>query len=118
MSPPCFTRISSLHPPPEQPELWRTLLLLGQPLLREFLAKALGADRRFCLLADLDDPNQAKEICLRVKPALLITDVRLPRADGIGFLQDLRKHLTNPHILVLSQSIDPLTLHRLQDIGI
>ena len=107
-----------VHSASENSGLWRTVLLEGQPLLRDLLAKSLHADRRFVLLAELDDPEQAAELCFRLRPTLLITDARMPQGEVTGLLQRLRQQLPATRVLVLSQSTDPLTIHRLHEIGV
>lgn len=86
--------------------------------MRGLLAKALEADGRFQLTADLDDAAQARDICLRSRPDLLIADVCLPRGDALQALAQLGKHLPTLRILVLSQSADPLTLQRLKELRV
>lgn len=94
------------------------MLLEGQALLRDLLAKALRADPRFELVADVDDPLEAESICRQTRPDLLVADVRLPQADGIRFIAGIRGACDSTRILVLSQAADPLTLHRLRDLGV
>jgi DNA-binding NarL/FixJ family response regulator len=78
----------------------------------------LRADSRFQLVAEIDDVAVAREICAAACPDLLIADVLSPRGDGLSFLQHVARRLPQIRLLVLSHSADPLTLQRLNDIGI
>ncbi len=97
---------------------WRTILIEGQTLLRNVLAKAIRLEDRFELLAEVEDPPEGREICVRLKPDLVVLDIRLPKMDGIELARFLRKHLANIRILALSQLNDPFALNLLAEAGV
>jgi DNA-binding NarL/FixJ family response regulator len=97
---------------------WRTVLIEGQTLLRNALAKAIRLDDRFELLAELEDGVEGKESCLRLNPDLVVMDICLPRTDGIELAGFLIKRLPETRVLALSHWSDPFTLNRLFEAGV
>jgi DNA-binding NarL/FixJ family response regulator len=97
---------------------WRTILVEDQTLLRNVLAKAIRLDDRFELLAEAADGIAARELCLRLNPDLVVTDIRLPGIDGIELASCLLKELPRVRILAMSNLKDPFTLNRLCEAGV
>jgi len=97
---------------------WRTVLIEGQTLLRNALAKAIRLDDRSELLAELEDGVEGKEICVRLNPDLVVMDICLPRTDGIELAGFLIRRLSNTRVLALSHWSDPFTLNRLFEAGV
>src|SRR5436190_11204551 len=90
---------------------WRTVLIEGQTLFRNVLAKAIRLDDRFELLAELEDGVEGKEFCVELNPHLVVMD-------GVELAPFLRKHLPRTRVLALSHLDDPFTLHRLSEAGV
>ena len=103
----CASQGGYVNPTPP----WRMVLIEAQTLLRDVLAKAIRLDVRFELLAELEDGVEDKEICVGLKPHLVVMD-------GIELARFLRKHLPNTRILALSHLDDPFTLNRLAEAGV
>jgi DNA-binding NarL/FixJ family response regulator len=97
---------------------WRTVIIEDQTLLRNVLAKAIRLDDRFELLAEVEDGLEAKETCLRLRPHLVVTDIHLPRMDGIELASFLIGHLPGIRVLALSHLKDPFTLNRIAEAGV
>jgi DNA-binding NarL/FixJ family response regulator len=98
--------------------LWKTVLVEGQALFRELLAKALEADGRFQVVAQLEDPAEARQACRQTWPDLLIAEVDLPRAGGLALVEEVVRHLPGTRVLVLSSLREAWMLNRLCQIGI
>jgi DNA-binding NarL/FixJ family response regulator len=100
---------------------WRIVLIEDQTLFRNTLAKAIRLDDQFSqfqLLGEAADGLEAKDLCLRLTPDLIVTEIDLPRLDGIELARLLFKHLPRLRVLVLSRLKDPFTLNRLCEAGI
>jgi DNA-binding NarL/FixJ family response regulator len=97
---------------------WKTVLIEDQTLLRNVLAKAIRLDDRFELIGEAEDGFEGKEICLRLRPELVVTDIHLPRVDGIELARFLIKNLPGTRVLALSHLKDPITLNRLCEAGV
>jgi DNA-binding NarL/FixJ family response regulator len=103
-------------PPGSKP--WQTVLVDGQALLRELLAKMLDEDGRFSVAAQLEDPAEARQICRTIWPDLLIAEVDLPHAGGMELIEDVARTLPGTRILVLSHLTEAWVLNRLWEMGI
>jgi DNA-binding NarL/FixJ family response regulator len=96
---------------------WRTLLVDGQTLFRDLLARILELDSRFRLVGQVDHPAVARTICQEQPPDLVVADAQLPYPGGVEFLEYA---LTLPatRVLVLSHSRNPLLLNHLRQLGV
>ncbi|MEO8089399.1 MAG: response regulator [Gemmatimonadales bacterium] len=86
----------------------RSRLLLSKPLrpvilyveddpgVRDSIRKALRRSGYACLIAS--EPRQAMELLRIRRPALILTDIRMPDIDGLAFLKTLR---ANPALATL-----------------
>ncbi len=97
---------------------YRTVIIEDQELLRNVLAKTLQMNAAFELLGDCANGLEGKELCLRVKPDLVVTDIDMPEMDGIAMAQALLAALPDVRILALTNLKDPFTINRLREIGI
>lgn len=95
----------------------RTVLVVGQTLLRQLLANVVAADRRFALLAEAGDAREAAYACQRSHPDLVVVDIDLPQADGIDLARRLVRRV-HTRVLALSQQRDPVCLNRLHEIRV
>jgi signal transduction histidine kinase len=69
-----------------------------------------------CILWEEEDPIQAMDAILKLKPDLILVDFSMPEKNGITFLSELYKNpdlLDIRTILLSSESIDPNTGNRL-----
>jgi DNA-binding response OmpR family regulator len=79
-------------PPIESlPEVFRTVLLADDnDLFRAFLKDVL--ERRGFVVYEANDGEQALEVALARRPWLIVTDVAMPRVDGVEFCRRVRSH--------------------------
>ena len=64
------------------------LFVEDDPAVRDSIRKALRRSGYACLIAS--EPRQALEMLRIRRPALIMTDIRMPEIDGLTFLQQLR----------------------------
>jgi DNA-binding response OmpR family regulator len=83
------------------------LLVEDDPAVRESIGKALRRSGYTCLVAS--DPRQALELLRSRRPALVVTDIRMPEIDGLSFLGTLRADpaLAQVPAIVLSGHVGP-----------
>jgi DNA-binding response OmpR family regulator len=79
-------------PPIESlPEVFRTVLLADDnDMFRAFLKDLL--ERRGFVVHEARDGEQALEVALASRPWLIVTDVAMPRVDGVEFCRRVRNH--------------------------
>ena len=59
-------------------------------------------DLGVCIVGEAEDGLQAQELCRRMKPDIVITDIRMPVVDGLELMEILHKNLPDAKIIVLS----------------
>ena len=101
--------------PPRTPRtrtLTKVVIVHGSAVVRVGLAKLLRSARTFRVCGETDDVAQARDLCARYAPALVVLGLTLRRGDGIGFIKDLRKSAAHFRVLVLSNRSDALSVQR------
>lgn len=83
------------------------LYVEDDPAVRDSIRKALRRSGYACLSAS--EPRQALELLRIRRPALVMTDIRMPDVDGLSFLQSLRADpaLATLPAIVLSAYVAP-----------
>lgn len=78
------------------------LIVEDHALLREALAQSLSGDPRFQVVGEAGSGEQAVELAHRLRPRLVIMDIKLPGLNGMEATGQLRKLLPGTRVLVLS----------------
>lgn len=73
-----------------------------EPLAREALLHMLNAFPRWRVLGSAEDGEQAMLDCLMGPPDLLITDIRMPKLDGLELVASLRTELPRLHVVFVT----------------
>jgi two-component system chemotaxis response regulator CheY len=83
------------------------LMVEDDPAVRASIGKALRRSGYACLIAS--DPRQALELLRHRRPALVMTDIRMPEIDGLSFLRTVRADpaLAKVPAIVLSGHVGP-----------
>jgi DNA-binding NarL/FixJ family response regulator len=81
----------------------RLLLADDQPLVREGLRKIFEADPEIVVVADVGDGLAAVEAARRLRPDVVVMDIRMPHLDGIGATRHVVAGAADaPRVLVLT----------------
>jgi DNA-binding NarL/FixJ family response regulator len=80
----------------------RILLADDQPLMRSALRTCLATEADFEVVAEAEDGLQAVEEARRVRPDVVVTDVRMPTLDGVGVTRLLMSDAQPFKVLVLT----------------
>jgi DNA-binding NarL/FixJ family response regulator len=80
----------------------RVLLVDDQQLVREGLRRILHADEGFEIVADCSDGDEVVDAVARVRPDLIVMDIRMKRVDGVEATRKVRALPDAPPILVLT----------------
>ena len=73
-----------------------------QPVVRAGIRALLEATGRFSVAGEADDGPEAVEAMLRLRPAVGVFDVGLPRESGIGAVRRIRAAWPEARVLMLS----------------
>lgn len=80
----------------------RVVLVDDDPLTRVGLSTVLGADPRIQVVGEAADGGEAIEAAARLRPDLLLMDIRMPGKDGITATAELRSAPDAPAVIVLT----------------
>lgn len=78
------------------------LIADDHPLLREGIATVIRSQPDMKLLAEASSGGQAVRLCLELRPDIVLMDLRLPDMSGIDALANIRMHLSEARIIILT----------------
>ncbi len=87
-------------------------------LLRKALAALLPLEGDFVVLAEADDGAQAVEATLAHRPDVLVIDLEMPGMDGLDAVAEVRRHLPDQVILMLTRHARPGVLRSALKLGV
>jgi DNA-binding NarL/FixJ family response regulator len=76
------------------------------PIFRDGLRQILGLQRDFVVVAEARDGEEALQVIEEHHPDILLLDLNMPRASGLGILQRLQAHQGHTKVIVLTASDD------------
>jgi len=71
-------------------------------ILREGLKMLLSSNPQYEVVAEAEDGLQAIRLCESFKPDLVLMDLSMPRMNGVGAVQEIKKQCPETKILVLT----------------
>jgi DNA-binding NarL/FixJ family response regulator len=80
----------------------RVLIVDDHALLRSGLRTMLGVQPDMEVVGEAEDGGQAVEEALRLRPDVVVMDIRMARLDGIEATRRLRAHPRAPAVLILT----------------
>ncbi|PID97088.1 MAG: DNA-binding response regulator [Actinomycetales bacterium] len=90
----------------------RVLVVDDEPLVRSGIALLLSSDPGLQVIGEAADSQAAHLLALRLAPDVVVTDLRMPGADGVELTMLLRESQDGPAVLVLSAFDDDPDVHR------
>jgi two-component system response regulator GlrR len=87
-------------PPPSRRHPARILVVDNDPALRRLLSIRLGAANYE--VQAVGSASEALEECARLRPKLVITDLRMEPMDGLGLLQELKSRWPELSVIILT----------------
>ncbi|MGW4892946.1 response regulator [Kitasatospora sp. NPDC004240] len=80
----------------------RILIADDQPLVRRGLSLILSPDPAFDVVGEAEDGRQAVTLAHRLRPDVVVMDIRMPVLDGVGATAELARTLPGCRVLALS----------------
>ena len=83
--------------------MYRVVIVEDEMLVRIGLKNSVDWSKyKMKVVADFSDGQTAWEYCRKEKPDILITDIRMPRMDGMELISHIRQQNQTTRIVVLS----------------
>jgi DNA-binding NarL/FixJ family response regulator len=95
----------------------RLVLIEDQTAIREMLAEILRLDPNFLLVGESGDGQAAYQLCLDVKPDIIVLDAKLPGLNGVDLLRRLGKRLPHLRVLAFSGYENPVLVREMIEAG-
>ncbi|MBI2812764.1 MAG: response regulator transcription factor [Opitutae bacterium] len=95
----------------------RIVIVEDQTAIREMLAEILRNDPAYKIVGESGDGQQACQLCLELKPDLLVLDARLPGLSGVDILRRVARQLKHTRVLVFSAYESPALVREMLEAG-
>jgi DNA-binding NarL/FixJ family response regulator len=97
--------------------MYRLVIIEDQTAIREMLAELLALDRNYTLVGQCGEGQAALQMCLDLKPDLLVLDAKLPGLNGVELLRRAAKSLPAMRVLVFSGQENPVIVRQMLEAG-
>ncbi|HQY04636.1 MAG TPA: response regulator transcription factor, partial [Lacunisphaera sp.] len=95
----------------------RIVIIEDQTAIREMLAEILRIDPAYKIVGESGDGQQACQLCLDLKPDLIVLDARLPGLSGADILRRISKQLKHTRVMVFSAYESPALVREMLEVG-
>jgi len=102
-------------PPPAVTK--RIVIIEDHTAVREMLAEILKVDPAYKIVGESGEGQQACQLCLELKPDLIVLDARLPGLSGVDILRRISKQLKSTRVLVFSAYESPALVREMLEAG-
>jgi two-component system chemotaxis response regulator CheB len=83
----------------------KVLIVDDSSLIRAVLRKILEGDSGICVIGEAGNGREAVDLVQKLKPAVVIMDIKMPVMDGFGATEQIMAYCPTP-ILILSSIVD------------
>jgi DNA-binding NarL/FixJ family response regulator len=95
----------------------RLVIIEDQTAIREMLSQILSLDPQYKIVGETGDGQAAVNLCLELKPDIIILDAKLPGLNGVEILKRISKQLRNLRVLVFSGHENPVLVREMIEAG-
>jgi DNA-binding NarL/FixJ family response regulator len=88
----------------------RILIVDEHPLFRNALRETLNGHPDFQVVGEAADGQQAVKLCRSLHPQVVVTDLHLPRTEGVDYIRAMKREHPHTVVLVLTAVDDPTCL--------
>lgn len=80
----------------------RIVIVEDEIKIREGMAKLIESQTEHVVLGEAADGKDGLEMILRFKPDLVITDIRMPKMDGLEMAKEIHERKLSLHVVILT----------------
>lgn len=96
----------------------RVLIADDHPIFRQGLAQVIAKDGRFTIVLEAGDGAKALEQALKLKPAIVVLDIDMPRMNGLEVAGKLRTLVPSLAVVILTSYKEESLCNRALDLGV
>jgi len=97
--------------------MYRLVIIEDQTAIREMLVEILALDKNFNLVGQCGDGQAGLQMCLDLKPDVVVLDAKLPGLNGVELLRRLTRRLPSLKVLVFSGQENPVLVRQMLEAG-
>jgi len=95
----------------------RIVVADDHPIFRDGLRKLLGSDENLAIVGEAADGNECVQLVVKVKPDILLLDLRMPNKDGLAVLEEVNFDVLQTRVIVLTATEDDRDVIRAMRLG-
>jgi DNA-binding NarL/FixJ family response regulator len=95
----------------------RLIIIEDQTAIREMLVEILRLDNNYQLVGEAGNGQDGLQLCMDVKPDIVVLDAKLPGLNGVEVLRRLGKRLPNMRVMVFSGHENPVLVREMIEAG-
>ncbi len=95
----------------------RIVIIEDHTAIREMLAEILRHEHAYKIVGECGDGLKACQLCLDLKPDVIVLDARLPGLSGVDVLRRISKPLKSARVLVFSGYESPALVREMLEAG-
>ena len=95
----------------------RVLVADDHPIFRDGLRKLLTSDDNITIVGEASNGNEAVQMLAKLKPDLLLLDLRMPDKDGLAVLEEINFDTLPTRVIVLTATEDDRDVIRAMRLG-
>ena len=80
----------------------RVLIVEDHAIIREGLRSLLSSTSEFEIAGEAEDGRKAVDLAEKLKPDLILTDLSMPRMDGMDMIETIKRQLPSTKIIALT----------------
>jgi DNA-binding NarL/FixJ family response regulator len=97
--------------------MYRLVIIEDQTAIREMMVEILAMDKDYDLVGQCGDGQAGLQMCLDLKPDLVILDAKLPGMSGVDLLRRLTKRSPDLRVMVFSGHENPVLVREMLEAG-
>jgi DNA-binding NarL/FixJ family response regulator len=95
----------------------RLVIIEDQTAIREMLVEILALDKNYLLVGQSGEGHGGLQMCLELKPDVIVLDAKLPGLNGVDLLRRLTKRVPTARVLVFSGHDNPVVVREMLEAG-